>query len=448
MDFLKNQLIENVTITGYNSDGQGVARVNDRVIFVDGAARGDVATLRILKTTTRIAYAKIEQLTTPSPYRIEPACPVYRQCGGCVYAHIDYQEEFYAKKQHVVDTLQRLGHCQTLPTPIEVPAPDVCHYRNKALYPLADGPVFGFYRQRSHEVVAVSRCAIQDPRADAAAQAVTQWMREYGIRPYNQLQHNGLIRHVFARTGSRGCLLAVVANGPPSRTRTLVEALRAACPDVVGVVWVENEKRDNVVLQGKTKVLWGQGWLDEQLCGLDFRVSVFSFFQVNRTQAEALYALAVDFAQCGDNATVVDLFCGTGTLALCMAQGGAQAWGIDCVPEAIDDARANAERNGLPTQFLCADAADGLAQLTKQGIKPDVLVVDPPRKGLSEALIALLAHQRADRIVYVSCNPATLARDLAQLREHGYDLTKLAIVDLFPRTKHVETVVLMSKKSK
>ena len=440
MDLLKNQLIDAV-IESYSSEGAGIARVGGRVVFVEEAARGDAATLRILKVTARAAYAKIEVLQSPAAVRVTPDCSAAARCGGCVFSHLRYDEEFFAKKQRVMDALQRLGGCRTLPDCIDVPAENVAGYRNKALFPVADGPVFGFYRPRSHQVVPLENCEIQDVRASAAARAVVDWMARYEVEAYCEATAQGCVRHVFARTGVDGSLLGVVAHGPPVHARMLVEALREACPDACGVVWLDNRTTGNTVLQGQLTTLWGQDFLQERLGGLTFRVGVFSFFQVNRDQAEKLFALAVDFADCEEETQIVDLYCGAGTLTLWLAQRSRNVWGIEVVEQAVEDARQNADRNGLSARFLRADAADGLAQLRARGIVPEVITVDPPRKGLSPELVTLLGQVRPVRLVYISCNPATLARDIGLLREFGYTLARLAVVDMFPRTAHVECVV-------
>jgi 23S rRNA (uracil1939-C5)-methyltransferase len=444
-ELIKNQLIEAV-ITGYNSEGYGIARVHGHAVFVEGGARGDEVILRIVKVTAKAVYAKIETMNRPSAARIEPVCGTFRHCGGCAYAHIDYKEEYSAKKQHIVNALTRIGGCKALPVIHDVPAENHEHYRNKALFPVADGPngpCWGFYRSRSHDIVPLKRCFIQDLRACAAAEAVTVWMKKHRIDAYCENRHSGIIRHVFARTGTNGCLLGVVACGKPVQKDSLVAALRTACPDAVGIVWLDNRQPGNTVLQGNPVTLWGQPYLEEQLCGLTFRVGMLSFFQVNRIQAEKLYGVALDFAGGQAGGTVVDLYCGTGTLTLCLAQKYENVYGIETAAGAVADARENAARNKLTAKFIHADAAEGFAKLIKQGIKADTVVVDPPRKGLAPAVTAIIAAQAPEKIVYVSCNPATLARDVKLLQ--GYTLTRLAAVDMFPRTAHIECAALLTR---
>ena len=443
MNILKNQRIE-AEILGYNSRGQGVARIGGRAVFVEGGARGDRARLHIVKVTSSAVYAKIEALLCRSPRRMEPQCPAFGRCGGCAYAHLQYEEEFNAKIQQIVDALTRLGGCASLPEIEEVPAKELAGYRNKALFPVANGPdrpVWGFYRPRSHHVVPLTACLIQDPRANAAANAVVGWMHTNGISAYDQALHSGLVRHIFARTGTRGCLLGVVANGGPQQARSLVSSLRAACPDAEGILWIDNREPGNVVLQGSIATLWGRPYIEETLCGLTFRIGALSFFQINRIQAEALYGLAMDFAGTGE--TAVDLYCGTGTIALCLARRFSNVWGIETVSQAIHDAQINAAHNGLPAQFIRADAAEGLAALLQRGVDPAAIVVDPPRKGLSPTLADALKTSR--RVVYLSCNPATLARDIKLLRQNGFSLSRLAAVDMFPRTAHIECAALLQR---
>jgi len=443
---IKNQLYT-TEILGYSSDGQGIARIDGRAVFIPHAARGDIVDIRIVKVTNTAVYGKIEQIITPSPHRIEPTCSVAAQCGGCVYAHISYEEEFHAKTQQVVDALTRIAKCVSVPTPITIPAPTVTGYRNKALYPVTDiGGIaaYGFYRERSHDVVPITRCLLQNLRADAIANAVISWMNEYNIRPYNEQKHNGLVRNIFVRTSDSETIAAVICNGPPSRVSTLIDTIRAACPDCVGVLWIENAKHGNVPLDGKIHKLWGEKKLTMSLSDLSFDVGVRSFFQVNAAQAEKLYEITGTFANLSTGETAVDLYCGTGTLTLSLAKTGAAVHGIESVESAVLDARANAVRNNVNAAFYHADAGDGLQQLKAQGTSPSVIVVDPPRKGMSSETIEAISSTKPKRLVYVSCNPSTLARDIALLHNNGgYTLQQLAIVDMFPRTKHVECVALL-----
>ncbi|MDR0671943.1 MAG: 23S rRNA (uracil(1939)-C(5))-methyltransferase RlmD [Oscillospiraceae bacterium] len=437
-------------IEGYTSEGLGVARLAGRVVFVHGGARGDECLLRILKAgPDGPVYAAIESWLVPSPVRCPPACPVYRSCGGCHFQHIRYEEELALKKTRVEDALIRVGK---LDLPVEAiwPAPALDGYRNKALFPVraVDGrPSTGFFRARSHDMVPVARCALQSEAANALAAALRSWMEDCGVAPYDEISGAGLIRHLFVRAGTEETLACLVASEAAIPCRqALIRRLRAACHSLVGVVWQVNTRRDNVVLSGKSSLLWGRETMTDTLCGLRFRLSAASFYQVNRLQAERLYALAAEYAALEAGDTLLDLYCGVGTLTLHLAREGVRGCGVEFSAEAICRARENAAQNGLPrVRFLQGDAAEVSARLCADGVRPDVVTVDPPRKGLASALVETIAQMAPARVVYLSCDPATLARDLARFACLGYGAVRCAAVDMFPRTAHVESVCLLEK---
>ena len=332
-------------------------------------------------------------------------------------------------------------------------APAVNGYRNKVQFPvggsLEEGVKVGFYRQRSHDVIPVEHCLLQPESCNRAGQIVREWMVRYQVAPYNEQLHTGLVRHVFCRENSKGDLLVcLIANGKKlPRERELVEALKKELPGLTSVVLSVNTEKTNVILGKRYRTLWGQDYLLDTLCSLTFRLSVPSFFQVNREQAQLLYERAVEFASLTGKETVLDLYCGTGTISQCMAKKAGRVLGAEIVPEAIEDAKANALRNGLDnTEFFCADAGEAAELLALRGLRPDVVSVDPPRKGLSLPVIEAICQMAPSRVVYVSCNPATLARDLKLLAERGYEPVRAEAVDMFPRTGHVETVCLLIGK--
>ncbi|HIS53009.1 MAG TPA: 23S rRNA (uracil(1939)-C(5))-methyltransferase RlmD [Candidatus Onthomonas avicola] len=441
-----------MVITGYSTTGEGVGHLESGLtVFVRGALRGERCRISILKASKRCAWGRLLAVEEPSPARVTPDCPYYPKCGGCQLRHMSYEEELSLKLGRVNDALQRIGG---LPLRAEVihPAPERTGYRNKVQFPVgpaSDGGVrLGFYRRRSHEIVPVERCLLQPEASNQAGQIVRRWMDERQIVPYDETSHTGLVRHLFCRTNAAGELLVclVVNAGALPEEGELVRRLRAGLPKLAGVVLSKNRERTNVVLGRSFRTLWGRDWLEDTLCGLTFRLSVPSFFQVNRRQAEVLYRRALDFAGLTGRETVLDLYCGTGTISLVMAQRARQVIGAEIVPEAIEDAKANARRNGLENaRFLCADAGQAAEMLAGQGIRPDVISVDPPRKGLSHEVIEAICQMAPERVVYVSCDPGTLARDLALLDERGYRAERAEVVDLFPGTGHVETVVLLSK---
>ena len=447
MERLREGKIYSGTVEGYTSEGQGVVRLDGAVVFVPGTIRGEEIDLRITKVMKTAAAGELVKLRTPSPERTAPECPYFGRCGGCQFQHMSYQEELWAKRQRVEDALRRLGGSDV---PIEgiLGAKDPLHYRNKSQYPVgADGSI-GFYQLRSHKVVPIRRCLIQSEVSDAAAEAVGVWARRYKVPPYDETTGKGLLRHIYIRVNRKGeSLCCVVVNGRQvPREPELVALIRAAAPKTVGVVLNSNTRRGNVILGEKYRTLWGQDFLMDTLRGLTFKLSVPSFYQVNRDQAEVLYGKALDYAALTGEETVLDLYCGTGTITLCLARQAKRAIGAEIVAPAIEDARENAQRNGIGNvEFFRGDASDIAAKLEAEGLRPDVITVDPPRKGLAPDVIASVAGMAPERVVYVSCDPATLGRDVKLFAGLGYQARRATAVDMFPGTAHVETVVLLSK---
>ena len=447
MEKLQQGKVYTGAVEGYSSDGLGVVRLDGAVVFVPRAVRGETVDLRITRVMKTCAAGEIVHIHNPSPERIEPACPYFGRCGGCDFQHLSYPEELRAKRQRVQDALRRIGGLD-LPVEEILGAKDPTHYRNKSQYPIgADGAV-GFYQERSHRVVPVRQCRIQSPVSDATAQAVGEWMRRYRVSAYEESSGRGLMRHIYVRVNRAGeslCCVLANAKGLP-REPELVAYVRAAAPKTVGVVLGIHTGPGNGILPERYRTLWGQNYLMDTLCGLSFKLSIPSFYQVNREQAEILYRKAGEFAALTGSETVLDLYCGTGTITLYMAGRAKRVIGGEVVPEAIRDARENAARNGIDNaEFFCGDAGGIAEKLREDGLRPDVLIVDPPRKGLSPEVIASAAGMAPGRIVYVSCDPATLARDVRVFGEMGYCARRAVSVDLFPRTCHVETVVLLSK---
>ncbi len=435
------------TVEGYSSEGLGIVRINGAVVFVPRAVRGEEVRLRIVKAMKTSYAGEIEEILAPSPERVEPDCPYFGECGGCVYRHMTYAEELQSKLQKVNDALRRIGGL-TLRAEEILGAENPLHYRNKAQYPVgADGAV-GFYRRRSHRVIPVDHCRICAPAADETAGAVGAWMKKYGVPAYDEKTGKGLVRHVYVRTNRAGeSLCCVVLNGKTApREPELAAMILAAAPKTVGVVLNGNVSRGNVILGERYRTLWGQDFLMDELCGLQFKLSVPSFYQVNREQAEVLYGKAVEFAGLTGTETVLDLYCGAGTITLAMSKAAKRVIGAEIVPEAVENARENAERNGISNaEFFLGDAADVAAKLEKEGLRPDVICVDPPRKGLAPEVVDSVAAMGPRRVVYVSCDPATLARDLKRFAGLGYRAERAVAADLFPGTAHVECVILMQR---
>ena len=449
MEALEKGSVYTAVIDGYSSEGLGIARVNGAVVFVPHAVRGEEIDLRITKVMKTSCAGEIVKIHNPSPERMEPECPYAGKCGGCAYRHLTYPEELWAKRQRVQDALTRIGGLDLTVEEI-LGAKNPEHYRNKSQYPVgADGSI-GFFQARTHKVVPIRRCLIQTEAADRTAQAVGEWIRRYKISAYDETTGKGLVRHVCVRVNRKGeSLCCVVVNGNKvPREPELAAYVTVAVPHTVGVLLNSNTRRGNVVLGDKYRTLFGRNYLMDTLCGLEFKLSMPSFYQVNRDQAEVLYGKALKFAGLTGNETVLDLYCGIGTITLCLAKAAKRVIGAEIVPPAIRDAKENALRNHIENaEFFCGDAADIAAKLESDGLRPDVVTVDPPRKGLAPEVIASVAAMGPEKVVYVSCDPATLGRDVKIFREFGYEAKRAAAVDMFPGTAHVETVVLLSRET-
>ena len=447
MERLLENHIYTGTVEGYSSEGLGIVRLEGAVVFVPQAIRGETVDLKITKVMKTCAAGKIVKVKNPSPERTKPECPYFGKCGGCDFQHMSYTEELWAKRQRVQDALTRLGGTDLQVEEI-LGAKDPAHYRNKSQYPVGADGAIGFFQARTHKVVPIDRCLIQSEVSDKTAKAVGDWMKRYKVSAYDERTGKGLIRHIYVRVNKKGeSLCCVIANGKQlPREPELAAFIRAAAPRTLGVVLNTNTAKGNVILGDRYRAIWGQDFLMDTLCGLQFKLSVPSFYQVNRDQAEVLYGKALEFAGLTGEETVLDLYCGTGTITLCLAKRAKRAIGAEIVPPAIEDARENAARNGIANaEFFCGDAADIAAKLEAEGLRPDVITVDPPRKGLAPEVIASVTAMGPERVVYVSCDPATLGRDVKIFENLGYKAVRACAVDMFPGTRHVETVCLLSK---
>lgn len=451
MEIRKNDLIP-LEITGYTAEGSGVGRYRDIAVFVPRTAVGDKITARVLKTAKTYAFGKIEELLQPSPARIDSDCVSFEQCGGCVFRHISYEEELHAKQQRVKDALVRIGGFADLNVQPILGAAQPNGYRNKAQLPIGmqnGSVVMGFYATHSHRIVDAETCCLQPAVFEKAAKVVRAWIQQSGIPVYNEQTGKGCFRHLYLRrgeiTGELMVCLVMNANGFAGED-DLAKKLRAELPELKSFVLNVNRAQTNVILGKRCRTVWGKDSITDELCGLKFEISPLSFYQVNRTQAQRLYQLAAEYAGLTGKETLLDLYCGTGTIGLSMAHRAAHVIGVEVVEQAIENAHKNAQRNQIENaEFFCGDAADAAKILEQRGVKPDVVVLDPPRKGCTPELIQTVARMTPSRVVYVSCDPATLARDLRIFNELGY-LTKVVTpVDMFPRTGHVETCVLMSR---
>ncbi|MEY8388606.1 23S rRNA (uracil(1939)-C(5))-methyltransferase RlmD [Oscillospiraceae bacterium 38-13] len=446
MEQLRKDQRYTALVEGYSSEGLGIVRLDGAVVFVPRAVRGETIDLKITRVMKTHALGEILRVHAPSPERAVPDCPYFGVCGGCDFRHLTYAEELWAKRQRVQDALSRIGGSGVLVEEI-LGAKNPEHYRNKCQYPVGPGGEIGFFQARTHRVVPVKRCLLQPEVCDRTAEAVGSWMKRYQVPAYDERTGKGLVRHIYVRTNRRGeSLCCVVVNGRKApREAELAALVLSAAPGTVGVVLNGNTKKGNVILGETYRTLWGQDFIMDTLCGLEFKLSVPSFYQVNRDQAEVLYGKALEFADLTGTETALDLYCGAGTITLCLAGRVKRAIGAEIVPAAIRDARENAKRNSVENvEFFCGDAAETAAMLETEGLKPDVITVDPPRKGLSPEVIASAAAMGPERIVYVSCDPATLGRDVQRFAGCGYQAVRATAVDMFPGTRHVETVVLLS----
>ncbi len=444
---IKNQVYEAV-ITDYTSEGLGVAHIEGCAVFIPNAIAGEKCTVRIEKVGKTWAAGKMVEILERSPHRVNRECPVAKLCGGCDFWHMDYEEEFRLKADRVKNCLNRMGGENLEAVPI-LSAPTCHSYRNKAQYPVSSkkGRAFaGFFKAGTHQVVENDRCLILPEQMDAVKDAVIAWMNENKVTAFDEVAHTGLVRHIYVRRGpvSQQILVCLAINGRKiPKENLLIEKLKKI-PGFTTLVLSVNTKKGNAVLGDEFISLFGPGYIEDTLCGLNFRLSPRSFYQVNHHQAERLYAAAIEQAEITKNDTVLDLYCGVGTITLAMAKAAGRVIGVEVVPQAVEDARDNAKRNGIENaEFFCGDAGQAALELEKQGVKADVVVVDPPRKGLNADTIEALARFNPRRIVYVSCDPATLARDVALLKERGYAVKNAQAADLFPRCSHVESIVCL-----
>lgn len=442
-----------VSIETATIDGSGIARVDGQVVFVPGALPGEGCSVRIAHVGRSAVFAQLLSVLTPSAHRVEPDCPYFPRCGGCALRHMDYEQELALKQAHVQSCLTRIGGQTISALPI-TGAAQTDGYRNKVQFPVQeqDGrPVAGFFSGKTHRVIPVRHCRIQPDCADAIRGAVLAWMEQYHIRAYDEQTHTGYIRHIYIRFGAESgqILVCIVANcAQLPKKKQLVAALLAAEPGITTIVFSPNTKKGNTVLGTEFHPLYGDGTITDTLCGLQFRLSAPAFYQVNHAQAERLYEKAVQLAGLTGNETVLDLYCGTGTITLCLARHAKKAIGVEIVPQAIEDAKFNAAQNGMENaEFFCMDAGQAAKMLADRRTRPDVILVDPPRKGVSADVIEAIGTMAPQRVVYVSCDPATLARDLKLLTAAGYTLRTAEAFDLFPRCAHVETVCLLSKRN-
>lgn len=442
-----------LSIQGLGTSGEGIGRYEGFTVFVPYALPGETVRARVTMVKKTYASAALEQVLTPSPDREKPPCPVYERCGGCQLQHLSYEGELKEKRQQVKDAIERIGHLQGVDVLPVLGAKTPWNYRNKMQFPVAAAGkrnvAIGCFAAATHEVIDVENCAIQKEGNNVIAAVVRQWMKDFKIPAYDEDARTGIVRHIMGRVGvhtGEVMVCLVTASDMVPHMKDLVQYLRRDVPGLKSVVQNVNKRHTNVILGPKTKTIYGSGTIHDSIGSLTFHISAQSFFQVNSEQAQRLYETALDFADLKGGEIVADVYCGTGTITLFLAQKAKQVYGIEIVDSAIRDAVRNAKDNKIGNaQFILGDAIYKLPELIRNGVRPDVIVLDPPRAGCGEPVLKAIANSKPKRVVYVSCNPATLARDLAYLKEHGYQTQKVQPVDMFPRTHHVETVCLLSK---
>ena len=435
------------------AEGSGIGRIDGMVVFVPLTAVGDTVRVKIVKAKKTYAYGIIDTIITPAAERISPDCPVFAKCGGCTFRHINYNAELSLKDGFVCDSFKRIGGFDELEIGHTMGCEAVDNYRNKAQYPVADlngQAVCGFYARNSHRVVPFTACRLQAPIFESIVNEVLKYANAHGIPAYNELNGKGLLRHIYLRRGFHTfeimlCLI-VSKKSALKNFQPMFEELMQLFPDIKSCCININSENTNVILGNKTVFAYGMPEITDIMCGNSISLSPLSFYQVNTPQAELLYKIARDYAELNENDTLLDLYCGAGTIGLSMASSVKKLIGVEIIPEAVENARKNAAANNINNaEFICGDASEISQTLASRGERPDVIVVDPPRKGCDSMTLEAIVKMSPSRIVMISCNPATAARDCAMLNEMGYVPRKIQPVDLFPRTGHVETVVFLDK---
>lgn len=449
----KNQTIE-LTFEDLTHDGDGVGKVDGYPLFVPYALPGETAQVKVIKTKKNFGFGKLMEITKPSPARVEPPCNVYIQCGGCQLQHMSYQLQLEMKQKQVQNAMKKIGHLEHVPVHPALGMDDPWRYRNKIQIPTAERNgemITGFYRKRSHDIIEdMETCVIQDEVNDRMVEAVRRIASRLGISAYNEETHRGDLRHIMVRTGQQTnetMIVLVTRMNELPYAKELVAELHETYPQIKSIVQNINKERTNVILGRKTKLLWGEEYIYDTIGDIKFAISAQSFYQVNPAQTKVLYDQALAYANLSGNETVIDAYSGIGTISLFLAQKAKKVYGVEIVPQAVSDAKMNAKLNHMDNaEFYVGKAEEVMPWWKAQGLNPDVIVVDPPRKGCEEDLLQAMIDMKPKRIVYVSCNPSTLARDLRYLEDGGFETKQVQPVDMFPQTGHIECVAEIELK--
>ncbi len=444
-----------VTIEDLTHDGAGVAKINGFPLFIPNALPNEKVKIKVTKVTKGYGFAKLIELYEPSNYRVDAPCSIYKQCGGCQLQHLTYEGQLQAKQKQVKEALTRIGKLENITIHPIIGMENPTHYRNKSQVPIGEKNgqlVTGFYQKRTHDIVEMNTCLIQQVENDTALQQVKKICQEHNISPYNEETHQGTLRHLMVRYGKMTNELMIVfvthTKEFPYKEKIINDIIETI-PHVKSIIQNINPHKTNVIMGKKTTVLWGEPYIHDYIGDVQFAISAQSFYQVNPVQTKVLYEKTLQYANLSGKETVIDAYCGIGTISLFLAKHAKKVYGVEVVQDAINDAKRNADLNGITNvEFVVGAAEEVMLDWHKQNIEPEVIVVDPPRKGCDASLLSTIIEMKPERVVYVSCNPATLARDLRVLVDGGYEVKEVQPVDQFPHTSHVECVVLMEINSR
>jgi len=441
-----------IKIDGFGHEGEGVGKINNFTVFVKEAIAGETVKIKLIKVNKTYGVGKLLEVIIPSKHRIKPVCSIYKRCGGCNLQHISYEEQLNFKTQRVKDVIARIGKIEGLKIHNTFGMDFPYNYRNKVQLPVGvnDGNiVVGFYAPRSHEIINMEHCYIQSKIGDKVVKILKDWMKDYKVKAYDEKSHSGIIKHIMIREGfkTKEVMVVIVTNGDRlPKAEPLIKALKEEILNLKSVIQNINSEKTNVILGLKSVTLWGEDTISDYIGEFKFNISPLSFFQVNPMQTEVLYKKALEYANLTGDEVVFDAYCGTGTISLFLSKRAKMVFGIEIIPEAIDNANENKIANNVNNvQFIVGKSEEEIPKLIESGIHPDVIMLDPPRKGCEESLLHAIAEVKPKRIVYVSCDPATLARDLRILEDLGYKAQELQPVDMFPQGHHVEVVVKLTK---
>ncbi|WP_047984794.1 23S rRNA (uracil(1939)-C(5))-methyltransferase RlmD [Ornithinibacillus californiensis] len=449
----KNETIT-IRFEDLTHEGNGVGKIDGYPLFVPYGLPGEEATVKVVKVNKNFGFGKLLEVKNPSPERVEPPCDVFYKCGGCQIQHMSYNLQLSMKQQQVKNVMRKVAHLDHVPIHPTIGMDDPWRYRNKVAIPVGekDGELItGFYQMRSHNIIEdMDTCIVQEDLNDRMVEAVRRIANQVGIEAYDEKSHSGVLRHIMVRTGQETketMIVLITRTKELPHAKEFIRELTETYPNVKSIIHNINPAKTNVILGEKSKVLWGQEYIYDSIGSIRFAISAKSFYQVNPTQTKKLYEKALEYAAIDEEDTVIDAYCGIGTISLFLAQKAKKVYGVEVVPEAIEDARVNAKLNGMTNvEFEVGTAEEVMPKWKEDGLKPDVIVVDPPRKGCDEGLLNAMLEMGPKRIVYVSCNPSTLARDLRILEDGGYETKEVQPVDMFPQSMHIESVAWLEKR--